>query len=242
MPLEAAELIRRLWNAARRAAAGIPGGSEAVWPGLRSDLLVAHESIYRFAARWTAGKRVLDAACGTGYGSALLAQAGASRVVGVDRDRRRIAFAQRRFRTPESSFQVQDCEALDFPEGAFDLVVSSNTLEHLARPARFLSAARRLLVHDGVLVVAVPPIYGPADRQVHARNPHHCSNLTIRQWAELFRAEGWSPRSFAHLCAKPLDFSSHAASTVQWGDFSFPELSGDEANVTPTISAIYVLG
>lgn len=235
------DLLLRGWNAVRRSAAGIPGGGEAVWPGLRNDLFVAHESIYRFAGRWAPGCRVLDAACGTGYGSSMLLDSGAIEVLGIDRDPRRIAFAARRFRAARLSYQVQDCEALDLPGGSFDLVVCSNTLEHLERPERFLRAARELLREDGLLLVAVPPIFSAADLQAHARNAHHRSNLTVRQWIELFLEQGWRACCFGHHCRRPLDFSSPSKSTVDWVDFEFPELPVDEAVESATISAIFVL-
>ena len=60
-------------------------------PGVRNDLFVAHQSIYTFAIPYATGAVVLDAGCGTGYGSRLLADAGAGRVLGLDVDRLSVA-------------------------------------------------------------------------------------------------------------------------------------------------------
>lgn len=232
---------RRLWNAARKVAAGLPLGGEAVWPGLANDLFAAHESIYRYAARWAPARRVLDAACGTGYGSFLLASSGATSVLGIDREPRRVRFASRRYFHATLSFRVGDCERLDLPSGTLELVVSSNTLEHLAEPGRFLRCVAGALGAAGQLLVAVPPVLSDADLREHARNRDHLSNLSVRGWGELFRREGWRFEYLSHRCAKPLDFHSFRRTRVTWEDFAFVEEALDEAYAAPPITAIFRL-
>ncbi len=107
--------VRRLLNGLRKVAAGLRPFNESVWPGVENDLLVAHRSIYRFFAGFVAGRDVLDAGCGTGYGSAVLADAGARSVLGVDVDRLSVAYAQRRFRRANLTFRRADCEQLELP-------------------------------------------------------------------------------------------------------------------------------
>lgn len=232
---------RRIWNAARKVAAGLPLGGEAVWPGLHNDLFVAHESIYRFAAPAAGGCRILDAACGTGYGSFLLARSGASSVLGIDRDPRRVRFAARRFRAAGLSFEIGDCEALGFPADSFDLVVSSNTLEHLPNPRRFLRGVGDSLHRDGRIVVAVPPVLSEADLREHGTNPDHVSNLSVRGWGELFESEGWRYTYWSHRCRRPLDFGSYRASSVKAEDFTFAEEDLDGAYAAAPITAIFRL-
>ena len=232
---------RWLWNAARKVAAGLPLGGEAVWPGLRNDLFVAHESIYTFAARWAAGARVLDAACGTGYGSFVLARAGAGSVVGLDRNPARIRFATRRFEARGLSYRLGECEALGFTADSFDLVVSSNTLEHLSDPRLFLQGVAKSIRKSGHLLVAVPPVLSEADLREHATNPSHQSNLSVRGWAELFVREGWQSEYFSHRCRKPLDFRSYRVSPVRFEDFQFVQEDLAAAYELPSITAIYRL-
>jgi SAM-dependent methyltransferase len=232
---------RRLWNATRKLIAGLPLGGEAVWPGLRNDLFVAHASIYGFAATRAPHCRTLDAACGTGYGSHLLAQAGAESVLGIDRNSRRVRFAARRFVHPALRFRVGDCERLSFPADSFDLVVSSNTLEHLGQPARFLRSIARALSPRGQLIVAVPPVLSEADRRANASNPDHVSNLSVRGWGELFEKEGWAVSFISHRCARPLDFGSYRTSSVRTEDFVFLEEGIDAAYQAGPITAIYEL-
>jgi SAM-dependent methyltransferase len=94
------------------------------------------------AARVGPGVRVLDVATGPGYVAAAAARRGAA-VVGLDFSAAMLAEARRHH--PEIDFQVGDAEALPFPEGAFDAVVMSFGLLHLARPDQALAEAHRVL-------------------------------------------------------------------------------------------------
>ena len=225
----------------RRIAARLPPAQEAVWPGVRNDLFVAHESVYRFASGFTAGGRVLDAACGTGYGSYILATSGAAEVLGIDINARRIAYAARHFKRPNLSYLVADCRALELPPRSFDFIVSSNTLEHLDDPARFLASAADLLVDGGQLLVVVPPVLSEADLVVHAANRHHTSPLSVRGWAELFASCGWVFRFFGHRCTAALDLTSPLASVATASDFVFVEEPLDAAYSQAPLSATYLL-
>jgi len=79
------------------------------------------------------GKRVLDAGCGEGYLSRMLARSGAS-VVAVDYAEKMIEIA--RVRTPADvavTYKHANCENLDLLEaGSFDIVVSNMVLQDLS--------------------------------------------------------------------------------------------------------------
>lgn len=225
----------------RRLAARLPPSEEAVWPGVRNDLFVAHESVYAFVAERTRGRRVLDAACGTGYGSDLLARSGAEAVLGIDLSDRRVAYARRTFRAPNLTFARHDCEHLELESSSRDLIVSSNTLEHLARPELFLRAAERILTSEGELVVAVPPVLSAADVAVHGTNRYHAAPLSVRAWAELFDSEGWSLRFYAHRALAPLDLASPFRSRRTQADFELREAPWEDAYREPPLCAVFVL-
>ena len=233
--------LARIWNGVRRISARLPPAQEAVWPGVRNDLFLAHQSVYEFAAQFAPGRRVLDAACGTGYGSHLLARAGAESVLGVDLDARRIEYATRKFRHPALTFATRDMATLRLPPNSVDLVVSSNTLEHLAQPSDFLIAASECLAGDGCLLVTVPPVLSEADLLDHAANPFHPSPLSVRSWAELFQAQGWSVEFFAHFCSEALDLHSPFRSTVSLSSFAFVECSLEQVYTRPPLSITYRL-
>jgi SAM-dependent methyltransferase len=132
--------------------------------------LAIHEKRYRFAQEYCAGKRVLDAGCGVGYGSALLAEA-AAEVVGVDVSSEAIAYARSRYARPNVEFRVDDLLAPRLDDRSFDVVCALETLEHLADRDRFLREVVRVLRDDGVLVCSTPRV----DETVESPdNPFHC--------------------------------------------------------------------
>jgi len=92
-----------------------------------------HLARYRWAARWATGQRVLDVACGTGYGSHILHKAGAKQVVGLDIHRPALDFALHRY--PGPHYVQADAMSLPIQNGVFDVVVSIETLEHLSDPS-----------------------------------------------------------------------------------------------------------
>ncbi|HEY6836883.1 MAG TPA: class I SAM-dependent methyltransferase [Gaiellaceae bacterium] len=124
-----------------------------------------HVARYRWATALVAGNRVLDAGCGTGYGSDLLAEA-ATEVVGVDVDPG--AFADRKPRRSNVSLTVADLRALPDELGRFDAVVCFEVLEHLDDPDPALDGLVRVLAPGGILVVSSPnrDVYPPG-------NPYH---------------------------------------------------------------------
>jgi 2-polyprenyl-3-methyl-5-hydroxy-6-metoxy-1,4-benzoquinol methylase len=131
-----------------------------------------HLARYHWAAQLVAGHSVLDAACGTGYGTRILARAGARRVTGVDLDAQTVAIADQRYGTEGLEFLEGDLSALELPEDSFDLVVCFEAIEHLGDPAAAVAELRRLVRPGGTLVVSSPnPAAYPQG------NPHHLHEL-----------------------------------------------------------------
>lgn len=134
----------------------LPFTGERFTPECVREIWYEHWHRYAFARRLAGGKRVLDAACGEGYGSALLAQV-ATHVIGVDIDAASIAHARARYAAqPRVQYEQADAAALPFADRAFDLVVSFETLEHLAAQEQLLAGFARVLDDDGVLVISSP--------------------------------------------------------------------------------------
>lgn len=184
-------LVARVVNGVRKVATGLTPFGESVWPGVRNDLFVAHASIYFFFSQFARQQRVLDAGSGTGYGAPILEAAGATSVLGVDIDRRSVGYSTTHFSSEKSSFQVADLQHLSFPPSSFDLITSSNALEHLESPGLFLRDCASILTASGRVVLAVPPITFPERLAQHRGIHYHRSNLTVIEWVQLFVETGW---------------------------------------------------
>lgn len=99
----------------------LPFTGERFTPECVREIWYEHWHRYAFARSLARGKRVLDAACGEGYGSAVLA-AEATAVTGVDIDAQAIAHAQARYAGHANlRFLRSDVTTLPFPDHAFDL-------------------------------------------------------------------------------------------------------------------------
>ena len=143
-------------------------------PGIAGEIAHEHWHRYAFARRYVAGKRVLDAACGEGYGSALLAGL-AAQVTGIDIDAAAIAHARASYAAVANvRFEEASAATLPLPDACIDVVVSFETIEHLPRELqpRMLAEFARVLTRDGVLILSAPnPVEYSAARNY--RNPFH---------------------------------------------------------------------
>ena len=150
------------------------------------DLLNEHMARYTFAARLARGKRVLDAGCGAGYGSAALAEVAAC-VTGVDVAAEAIEFARAHYQAENLAFEQASVTQLPFAEAAFDLVTAFEVIEHLADWRDFLKEASRVLAPGGQLVVSTPNrLYYTESRGVHGANPFHVHEFEFDEFlAEL---------------------------------------------------------
>ena len=97
---------------------------------------------------------VLDIACGSGAGTAILARR-CRRIFGCDLDAKAVAEARER-RLPNAEFDVQDGCALTYPDGFFSTIVSSNTLEHVRDDEAMLRSFYRVLGPGGRLILETP--------------------------------------------------------------------------------------
>ena len=143
-------------------------------PELQHGELVHAEHLARYlvAAELAPERRVLDAACGEGYGTALLAAAGARSAIGVDLDESTIVHARGRHPGPE--FVQADVRQLPFEDRAFDLIVSFETIEHVRDPDAVLDELQRVLADDGLLIVSTPNKHQYlVDNEFHEREFAH---------------------------------------------------------------------
>lgn len=150
---------------------------ERTLPGVPSEnyWFCRHVAAYRIAAPLVAGT-VVDAGCGEGYGTAILAR-GTRPVIGIDLDQPTLNRAAARY--PGARFVRGDLSGL--PLGAVDGIVSLQVLEHLPEADGFLAECARALRPGGVLVLSTPNrLTFPA-----GVNPFHVREFAPDELAEL---------------------------------------------------------
>jgi ubiquinone/menaquinone biosynthesis C-methylase UbiE len=140
----------------------------------------AKEGLLR-QARIPAGARVLDVGCGTGTLAILTKrQHPGAMVVGVDPDPKALAVAQRKAarRGVEVTFDQGYCQGLPYPDGHFDVVLSSMMLHHLSRDvkrAMFREVSRVLAPSGHFHAMDFGPPRGPFSRLVARLMRGHAS-------------------------------------------------------------------
>lgn len=119
-----------------------------------------HLDRYAFARGYCAGKTVLDGACGTGYGSALLGER-AARVIGIDMSEESVAYATKEYARDNVSFRKSFVEQTPFDDNSFDVIVSFETVEHTLCPRSHMMEIARLVEPErGLAILSVPNRWG----------------------------------------------------------------------------------
>lgn len=121
-----------------------------------------HTQRYEFAKDYCAGKAVLDGACGTGYGTAILGT-NARSAIGIDLAPEAIAYAKAHFESGAITFEASLVECTRFEAQSFDVVVSFETVEHTLCPRSHMAEIARILEPDGTAIVSVPNAWGLTD-------------------------------------------------------------------------------
>ncbi len=155
---------------------------ERIVPDETSRGIVAiHEKRYRFALPYCEGKDVLDAACGVGYGSALLATVARS-VLGADVSDEAIEYARRRYAAANVRFERMDLLVPDLADDSFDVVCAFETIEHLPDRDRYLAHVARILRPAGIYLVSTPRAEQTIERP---QNPYHHVEYAVEDFAAL---------------------------------------------------------
>ena len=146
---------------------------------------LCYVALYIFVSRFCREKRVLDAACGLGYGTSLLGR-NARFVTGIDLDRSTLDYAGSRYAESHVAFVQNDALNPCFAPGSFDVIASIETFEHI--PPRnagiFLKNLHEMLKPGGICIFSTP------NRAVHhriSRNPGHVNEMDVRPFFSLLR-------------------------------------------------------
>lgn len=146
---------------------------ERLTPDLDCSSPVCQEHIarYKFCVPHIKNKKVLDIACGNGYGSNLMAISGAAQVVGGDISAGTIELARETYRGRNIHFYRMDARSIPYENQYFDVVVSMETIEHLSDYQFFLNEICRVLKNGGELILSTPN--REATQSLGIRNPYH---------------------------------------------------------------------
>ncbi len=210
---------------------------ERFTPECVREIAYEHWHRYAWAAEVVRGKRVLDAACGEGYGSRLLS-ARAGHVTGLDVSEQAIVHARQRYQADNLAFETGDATRLPFAEDSFDVVVSFETLEHLEAQDQLLAEFRRVLRADGFLLISSP------DRKTYSDDRNYDNPFHVR---ELYRDE-FEALIGRHFPAHRLWGQKLMFLSALWqleGEEGVQHLLDDEGSVeassTPAYSPLYFL-
>lgn len=159
---------------------------ERFLPDLEGEIAYEHWHRYAFAQQLVTGKRVLDIACGEGYGASLLARS-ADYVIGGDIDQEALSGAHQRYQTGKNlSFARTSCDLLAFAPASFDVVISFETIEHIATQEAMLGEIKRVLKPEGMFCLSSPNKAQYSDARNYT-NPFHVKELYREELAELLQ-------------------------------------------------------
>jgi ubiquinone/menaquinone biosynthesis C-methylase UbiE len=162
---------------------------ERVVPGqVNDDLWAEHIARYAYAARFARQARVLDIGCGTGYGTAELAQDALS-ATGIDLSAAAIAYAREHYPLPNTTFIAASATAIPFAPASFDLITAFEVIEHLEQWHDLLIETRRLLHPDGMFLVSTPnKLYYAESRGSDGPNPFHAHEFEFAEFRDALAA------------------------------------------------------
>lgn len=165
---------------------------ERLVPELEQGTVQYHDHIrrYLFAQQFVAGKKVLDVACGTGYGSAILQRANTSKVISIDIDARALRYAKRRW----SNLSLFQGNATNLPiaSTSVDVVISFETLEHISEPHLFLKEIHRIIHPTGFFILSTPNRKLASPESTLPFSPYHAFEPTLDELKELLDSAQWT--------------------------------------------------
>ena len=143
-----------------------------------------HVAAYRWVAERCPGVRVVDLACGEGYGSAILAER-AEWVAGVDANPEAHEHARLKYRRENLSFRRALVEEFD-EDAPYNAIVFLQTIEHVQDPDALLQRIASLLTPEGCAYVSTPNRLTLAPPGEHrSGNPWHIREYDPAEYREL---------------------------------------------------------
>jgi SAM-dependent methyltransferase len=159
-----------------------------------------HQVVYQRLAPLCAGREVLEAGCGEGYGADLIAGV-ARRVVAVDYDPAAVAHVRGRY--PKVEVMQANLAELPLPDASVDVVVNFQVIEHLWDQAQFVAECARVLRPSGLLMVSTPNRITFSPGRDTPINPFHTRELNADELRDLLVDGGFWKVSISGLFHGP---------------------------------------
>jgi SAM-dependent methyltransferase len=175
------------------------------------EIFVEHMSRYVFASGIARGRMVLDLGCGCGYGTHLLALAGAAHVLGIDSSDEAIEYARSTYRHPNLAFTVMDAHELGLPR-TMELVTCFEMIEHVKDAPRMLGEVARILQETGILIISTPNKATYVAGGEGGKNPFHVREFDKDEFTRLLRSEFSSVLVFGQFWTEGMALSPHPPS------------------------------
>lgn len=147
----------------------------------KADILYDEHIVrYRFVAPYVKNKQVLDIACGSGYGAAILAKAGA-RVIGIDLDIEALNEAEKKYGS-SVTFKQGDAAQIPLGDSTIDIATSFETIEHISDYEKFVQELARVVKDNGLVFISTPnkTVFGQ-------KNPWHLKEFTRQEFSTLLK-------------------------------------------------------
>ena len=159
-------------------------------PGIEDEKLsIEHMQRYMSILPLVKNKRVLDIACGEGYGSSILGKKAAD-VTGMDIDEETIKWARKKYASETVRYKVGNIAQIPLEDHSIDVLVSFETIEHVDEELQqqFIKEAKRVLKEDGILIMSSPNKEIYSDKYDY-HNEFHIKEFYFREFVDFIQQE-----------------------------------------------------
>ena len=118
-----------------------------------------HSKVYHLASQFVKNKRCIDVGCGSGYGSKILLNSGASAVSGIDASEKALNYAKSKYKDDRLEFRQMFLPKTDYPDNTYDFCICTEVLEHLKEYGKHeetIVEINRITKPGGIIILATP--------------------------------------------------------------------------------------
>lgn len=155
------------------------------WMG-GAEIHYEHLHRYCYASIFSPGRKVLDIACGEGYGSSILSRNAAS-VIGIDKDFDAIFHANRKYGKENTRFVVGTLEHIPLKKESVDIITCFESIEHISNHELLLREIKRILSPGGIFIVSTPDKKNTVNDQ-RDENPFHVKELFFDEFVDILKS------------------------------------------------------